>query len=354
MSIPVSVIIPAYNCANLVGDTIRSLQEQSLADFEVIIVNDGSKDNTLEVLETFQKADSRIQVITVANAGPANARNVGIKQARGEYLAFLDSDDLIDKDMLWDMYRLAHDKDLDEVCCGYNMENISTKTPHIKAFAHESFVALNKEEFGAQLMSLIKAHLMYVVWNKLFKTEFIKENQISFEDFMSGEDRLFNIHTFQHITRFGCIDKPYYRYFLRGQQTLANRYVKNRFDASLKCHIELIDSYKAMGLYNEQNRAYIDFAFIKSVVSCFTQLNSKGCDMTFTMKKDYIAEVLQNEYVKSALRASDDEIGYSKIINAILRSNHKSLIYLTAKGIFLMQFKFNAIYLNLKHKVKKG
>ncbi len=195
---------------------------------------------------------------------------------------------------------------------------------------------------------------MYVVWNKLFKAEFLKENSIAFQNFMSGEDRLFNIHTFKHITRFGCIDKPYYRYFLRGQQTLANRYVKNRFDASLICHIELIDSYKEMGLYNGQNKAYIDFVFIKGVMSCFTQLNSKGCKMSFSEKKSYIAEILQNEHVKVALQVEDDEVGYSKIINKILRSNNKTLIYLTAKGIFLLQFKLNAVYLNIKHKVKKG
>ncbi|MFZ2538910.1 MAG: glycosyltransferase family 2 protein [Oscillospiraceae bacterium] len=354
MSPKISVIIPAYNCADLVCYTIKSLQEQTLTEFEVIIVNDGSKDNTLEVLEVFQNSDQRIKIITVDNAGPANARNVGINEASGEYLCFLDSDDLIDKDMLFEMYSLASQNDLDEVCCGYNMENISTKTPHIKAFTYQGFVALNKEAFSKELMPLIKAHLMYVVWNKLFKAEFLRQNEIIFQDFMSGEDRLFNIHTFKHITRFGCINKPYYRYFLRGQQTLANRYVQNRFDASLKCHIELIDSYKEMGLYDEKNRAYIDFAFIKGVMSCFTQLNSKGCKMSFGEKKSYIAEILQNEYVKSALHAEDDEVGYSKIINKILRSNNKTLIYLTAKGIFLLQFKLNAVYLSIKHKVKKG
>ena len=116
----------------------------------------------------------------------------------------------------------------------------------------------------------------------------------------------------------------------------------------------MIESYQAMGLYTPKNKSYIDFAFIKSVMSCFTQLNSSGCPMKLAQKKAYIKEVLQNESVKDALSASDDEIGYSKIINGILRTNQKSLIYLTAKGIFLMQFKFNTVYLNLKHRVKKG
>lgn len=350
----VSVIIPAYNCADLVGDTLKSLKEQKLTAFEAIIVNDGSTDKTLEVLNRFCENDNRFNVITVENAGPANARNMGIKNSTGEYICFLDSDDLIDKNMLFDMYKLAHDENLDEVCCGYNMENISGNVPHIKSFSYKSFIASNKKDFRLELMNLIKSHLMYVVWNKLFKSELLSENKIEFQDYLSGEDRLFNIHTFKHINSFGFIDKTYYRYFLRGQQTLANRYVNNRFEASLTCNIELIKSYKSMGLYNEQNKAYIDFVFIKGVMSCFTQLNSKACKMSLKEKKIYITDILNNEYVKSALSTQDDEVGYSKIINKILRSNNKTLIYLTAKGIFLMQFKFNTLYLNIKHKIKKG
>lgn len=348
----VSIIIPAYNCAELVPATIKSLQAQTLKDFELIIINDGSKDNTLEVLENFQKIDSRIKLITVENAGPANARNLGIEAATGEYLFFMDSDDLVDPDMLSDMYKTSSENSLDVICCGYNMENISTSVPQIKSFGYPSFVAEDKSAFHQKLMDMVKAHLMYVVWNKLYKTAFIKENNLRFEHFFSGEDRIFNIGTFAKINRFGCIDKQYYRYFLRGQQTLANRYVENRFEAALKCHIAFIESYKQMGLYDDKNRAYIDFAFVKMVMACFTQLNSKGCNMSFSQKKKYIANILANELVKEALNADDDQFGYSKIINRILKSNNKTLIYLTSKGIFAMQFKFNALYLKLKHHVK--
>lgn len=348
----VSVIVPAFNCGSLVCDTVKSIQAQRLTDFELIIINDGSTDNTLEVLQKLAAEDSRINVITVANGGPAKARNVGIENAVGEYLCFFDSDDLVDSEMLFEMYELAEANTLDAVCCGYNMENVSDSTVHYTRFGYDSFVAATQGDFRNRLMDLIKAHLMYVVWNKLYRTAFIRDNSLHFDDFLSGEDRLFNIKTYAEIKRFGCIDKPFYRYFLRGQQTLANRYVENRFDSSLLCHRALIESYEQMGLYKEKNRAYIDFAFIKTVMSCFTQLNSKGCKKSLSEKKEYIAEVLKNEYVKSALFADDDEFSYSKIINKILKSNNKMLIYLTSKGIYLMQFKLNTLYLRIKHSVK--
>ncbi len=344
-----SVIIPAYNCAATIGDTLESLMAQTMADLEIIIINDGSTDNTLEVLERYVRGDEHIRVISVENSGPASARNLGIREAEGDYLYFMDSDDLILPDMLRDMIQLAEKHDLDCVACGYTMENVSGSHTHSKVFGYEDFVAETPEEYRARLMDMIKAHLMYVVWNKIFRTSLIKENGILFGDFFSGEDRLFNTQTFPFIRRFGFLNKPYYRYFLRGQKTLANRYLDNRFESALACHTALIDAYRKMGLYDEQNRQYIDFVFVKGVMSCFTQLNAKGCPMKWKEKKAFIRETLQNSYVSAAIHSTDADVGYSKMVNRILCTGNAALIYLMAKAVYLLQFRLNSLYLNLKH-----
>lgn len=345
----VSVIIPAYNCEAYIGATLSSLLAQTMGDFEVLLVNDGSTDHTLDVINDFVRKDERIRVITVDNAGPANARNLAIREAKGSYLYFMDSDDLIAPDMLAEMTALATKHDLDCVACGYTMENLSTKKPHVKQFRVDSFVALQQAEYRTQLMPMIKAHLMYVVWNKLFRTAMIKENGVVFGDYLSGEDRLFNTQTYPLIQRFGFIDKPFYRYFLRGQQTLANRFVENRFEASLACHEALIKAYQMMGLYDTDNRRYIDFVFVKGVVSCFTQLSAKGCGLRWKQKKELIHSILENSYVRDAIRSEDEEFGYSELVNRVLRTGNPTLIYWMSKMIFLLQFKLNTLYLNLKH-----
>lgn len=350
--IKISVVMPAYNCATLIGDTIHSLLNQTLKEYEIIVINDGSTDNTLDVLEEFKEKDERLQIYTVENGGPAKARNLGIEKAKGEYIYFMDSDDLIDSNMLLEMYSLAHENDLEICACGYTMENISTKTPHIKEFLFHDFIASNKETFREELMPLIKSHLMYVVWNKLFKTELLSKYNIRFTDYFSGEDRLFNIHTFEHIKSFGFINKPFYRYFLRGQASLANRYVVNRFDAAVKAHESLISAYQHMELYDKNNQAYIDFIFIKGVMASIAQLNSKGCKLSFQEKKQVIETILNHPLVQNALSSNDKDISYSKRINQILKTRNKTLIYLTGKAIFILQFKLNALYLNIKHKLK--
>ena len=193
---------------------------------------------------------------------------------------------------------------------------------------------------------------MYVIWNKLFKREFILTNNIQFVDFLSGEDRLFNTHSFKYVNRFAFINKPFYRYFLRGQESLANKYVENRFQASLTCHKELIIAYKKMGLYTKENKSSIDFIFIKGVMSCITQLNSKGCKLRYKQKKHEILNLLSNDLVKDALNSIDIGFSYSKIVIKILKTNNAALIYFMGKSIFILQFKLNKVYLKIKHKLK--
>lgn len=352
-NIKLSIIIPAYNCCELITDTINSIKAQTFKDYEIIVVNDGSTDETLSVLQQLAKTfNGNMRILNVENGGPARARNLGIVNAVGEYLYFMDSDDLILPDMLKDMYDTAYKNQLDVCACGYTMENTSAKTPHVKEFLYKDFIATDKNEFRAELMNLMKSHLMYVVWNKLFKADFLKQHGISFSDYLSGEDRLFNLCTFACIKRFGFVNKPYYRYFLRGQESLANRYVENRFESAVTAHKELIKAYQAMGLYDDSNRAYIDFIFIKSVMSAITQLNAKGCRLRYKQKLEVVGNIVNNPMVKAAVQSADEQFSYSKKVNAIIRTGNRTLIYLTGKVIFVLQFKLNNVYLSLKHRTK--
>lgn len=352
--IKVSVVMPAYNCGDLIGETLDSVLSQTLKEIECIVVNDGSTDHTLSVLEKYQKQDGRLKIFTIENGGPAKARNFGMKQAAGEYVYFMDSDDLIHLEMLGELYSLASEKQLDICACGYTMESVDAKSPQAKPFLFHSFVAENSDEFRKELMSLIKAHLMYVVWNKLFSKAFLEQHQIQYRDYLSGEDRMFNCDTFPHVKRFGFINKPFYRYFLRGQKSLANRYVANRFEASLENHKALINAYQKMNLYDNHNQAYIDFVFIKGVMSCVSQLNAKGCPLKYKEKMQVIEDILKHPLVQAALNSSDDEVSYSKKVVTVLKSGNKTLIYLMGKAIFIMQFKLNKLYLNLKHRLKSS
>ena len=127
----VSVIIAAYNSAEFVVETLESVLNQTLEDFEIIIVNDGSTDNTLEILNDYASNYDKITVIDQENSGPAMARNRGLDIAKGDFIFFFDADDILELDALEEMYNAAVKRNADLVIAKYDIFN-QFKTIHIK------------------------------------------------------------------------------------------------------------------------------------------------------------------------------------------------------------------------------
>ena len=123
-----SVVIPAYNVGQYVAQCLQSVLSQSFTDFEVIVVNDGSTDNSAEIARSFADADSRVRVVDQPNGGLSAARNTGIDLASGKWLMFVDSDDMLLPDAMSTLLALAHDTESDIVCGGF-VENLPYHTP---------------------------------------------------------------------------------------------------------------------------------------------------------------------------------------------------------------------------------
>lgn len=340
-----SIVIPAYNCADTITSSIEAILKQTFADFELIIVNDGSTDNTQAVLTSLAEADSRIKVITTPNQGPANARNIGAEAAVGDYIAFVDCDDFPARDMFEKMVECAKENDCDVVCCGYKM--IQEKSGIATTFNYCRFRCNSNEMFLKNLTPLIKAHLMYVVWNKLYKRSFLVENKLRFEPFFSGEDRLFNIKSFGFINRFAVVDLPLYSYLLH-ENSLAGRFVENRFEAAVSCHKLLVELYCSHGLYDEKAASALSSEFVINSMAAVSQLYSKSCKLKLKEKRKYVKAIISDKNFKEALKHSDGAL--SLIINIPLRLHSVTITLLLGWGINLMQTKLNPLYLRIKHK----
>ncbi len=133
--VEISVIIPVYNGAEKMADTLDSIYNQTFKNFELILVNDGSTDNIIEIVNNYKKNNSikNMELITTLNKGVSNARNIGIEKAKGRYIMFLDSDDLFKENMLQEMYNTLNKNDSDVCIAGFeyvfnsNLENKITK-----------------------------------------------------------------------------------------------------------------------------------------------------------------------------------------------------------------------------------
>ncbi len=186
--IKVSVIIPCYNVEKYVGQCLDSVRGQTMPDLEIICVNDGSTDSTLDVLNKYAKQDSRIRIISQDNAGLSAARNAGLKYASGEYIAFLDSDDFVASDYYGSMYLRAQDMDADLVIGNdiwyWDDCQMQIGVTHYRNFADKKSV-ITKHHDKIRILSAC------AVWNKLYKRTLITDNNLEFYEGKHLEDMPF-------------------------------------------------------------------------------------------------------------------------------------------------------------------
>ncbi len=241
----VSVIIPCYNVDKYIEDSIKSVINQTQEDIEIICIDDGSSDNTSTILEKYDKQDARIKLIKKKNEGVSIARNIGIKEANGEYLMFLDSDDYIDKNMIKDMYHKAKNRDIDIVKCNrYDVyPKYNRKIERKPVWEKEIFIS--KENFKDNIyMEILKRNRLCSMCMTMVKSSFIKENNMSFNETLKvDEDAVFSMELFTRAKTFLYIPKPYYFYVKHGKGLSARGVDLLARIESRKEHANLIKKY---------------------------------------------------------------------------------------------------------------
>lgn len=207
--IKISVIVPAYNVEKYIEKTLRSIINQTLKEIEIIVINDGSKDNTLSIIEKLMLEDKRIMLIDKKNGGVSQARNDGIKKARGEYISFIDGDDWIEKDFYEDSYKYGMENNLDMIACDMSLDYIR-KNRSKTCFEFKTNKIISGKEY---LEFYYNNDVIRGVANKIIKREiFIKNNLFFLENVPSGEDMNLTIKLGYVISKIGKINKAYYHY----------------------------------------------------------------------------------------------------------------------------------------------
>ena len=200
----VSVIVPVYNAAEFLAETLDTILNQTLEDIEVIAVNDGSADNSWEILEDYAARDTRMHIIDQKNGGPSAARNNGLNHAEGEYVFFFDSDDLLVEDALEIMYEKAKRMDADLVIGKYDIFNGVSLTS-----------VKNLDELVSQ--DVIDKYDKGILWtfslsNKLFRRAIIESNHFRFEPISYSEDGVFTMNFVHHAKMITGSDNIVFHY----------------------------------------------------------------------------------------------------------------------------------------------
>lgn len=207
--VKLSIIMPVYNASKFLDMSLKSIFNQTFGDYEVICVNDGSTDNSLKVLEAYATEHDCIRIFSITNSGSGKARNYGIEQANGEYLAFLDADDVfLDSSALEKMMAVAVKNDADMV--GANLKRIKQDATLEENYDFENtlFSYFNKED-------VIKPNEYGIPWafyKNIYKKSFVTENNISFPDLKRGQDPVFLADILTRIEKIYVTDVDLYGY----------------------------------------------------------------------------------------------------------------------------------------------
>lgn len=232
----VSVIVPVYNVEKYVEKCLKSLVNQTLQDIEIIVVDDGSKDDSKKIVDRFiKKYPSKLKYLHKENGGLSSARNFGIPYAKGEYIAFLDSDDYVETTMYEEMYNLAKKEDADMVECDFIWEY-----PNKQKYDY-GVVYNGKKE------AIEKARV--VAWNKLIKREIIENEKIEFPFGLRYEDVEFFYKLVPSLNKISFM-KKYFIHYVQRENSIANTQNTKTKDI-FKVLNNVIEFYKNKGYYDE-------------------------------------------------------------------------------------------------------
>ena len=235
----VSIIVPIYNVEGYIEKCLETLINQTLEDIEVILVNDGSTDNSeLIAKKFFEKYPGKIVYLEKENGGLSDARNYGIPYAKGEYIAFLDSDDYVEKNMYEEMYELAKRENSDMVQCNFYWEYPDKNKRKIA----------DLKEYSGKKEMLVKTRVE--AWNKLIRREIlIRNSEIRFPKGLRYEDVEFTYKLVPYVEKVSILNKPFIHYIQRGNSisNTQNERTKEIFDVL----DNVIEFYKGKNLYEE-------------------------------------------------------------------------------------------------------
>lgn len=212
-----SVIIPAYNVENYIKECIEKILDQRNCDFEVIIVDDGSSDETLAIAKQFES--ETVKVISQRNQGSGIARNTGLTASQGEYVYFVDPDDKIVPNMFSDIFNKMSQKQYDVIQFSYSCfsENGEKWIQNQLNSTQQEF--LTNKEILDSIMVFSKQTNVYSVWTKIVKREFLIRNGIQFSNQKTGQDALFVIEIFKKVNSLLWIPKRYYQYLVNRENS---------------------------------------------------------------------------------------------------------------------------------------
>ena len=292
-----SVIVPVYNVENYLPRCIDSLLAQNYADLEILLIDNGSNDQSGQICENYAAQFSNITAYHIPNKGVGSARNFGLSKAKGEFICFVDADDYLVGNLFSDVESQL-DSQLDLLVFSYYNsieKNLSEIDRSAKILPTEG--KKEKSDFIALFQELFLTDMMYTVWNKIYRREFLEEHQIVFESYELGEDVRFNLSVYQHVNTVFLVKSAYYVYVSGRVDSAMGQYNPNRMNYQLE---ELGKVDQLMISWNSHDDQFIDQIKARILMSNIQNISKQK--MSLSKKRHYVEVLCRNQEMIALLK----------------------------------------------------
>ena len=300
----VSIIIPVYGVENYLPHCLDSIAEQSFTDYEVLLVDDCSKDNSGRICDAYSEKDSRFRVIhKTQNGGPSRARQEGLSAASGEWIWFMDSDDWLAPEALRVLSEEFRD-DLDMLVFGMILchENLEGKTVWEETVLPDAARAADRKEIGNLLVALDSHRSFPYLWNKLYRADLLKDSGAAFPDLRIMEDFFYNVEVFKKARGIAVIPQPLYRYRKPARETLVSAYNPHFFELCKKRNEAEKAYIREMDVWTEENLQKLDRIHLNHLISCMIKNTAKNSPLSPKEQRRQAKQILQDPHTRAMLR----------------------------------------------------
>ena len=344
----VSIIMPVYKVEDYVAKAIESVQNQTFQDWELLIVDDGSPDESGEICDLYAWEDSRIRVFHKENGGAPSARHLAMDHASGKYYFFMDADDWAEPKMLADMVALAERDQAQIVVAGFF---IDTYYADEKFRRDDFFVAdavyADADSFHKDAYRLFDKNQLYAPWNKLWLRSYIEEKHLRFPPTF-WDDFPFILSVIRDVERVTVTSKQYYHFIRKRAESETAAYRPGMYEKREEEHGWMKELYRHWGVNDEASREMVARRYIERFIGCLENLTNKNCTLSRKEKRRQVKAMISHKNVRRSLRLAKPHSFMMKVMLVPIRMKSVTLTLLEAEVITAVKSRNTKIFAALK------
>lgn len=350
-NIDLSIIVPVFNCEQYLSRCLDSILIQSYKNYEIILIDDGSSDDSGKICDEYSKKDKRIKVIHKENAGVSKARNDGITNSIGRYICFLDSDDYISGNYFDEVFAILEKyKDVELINFGFYSDVDDLKFNNLSSdlIKYDEKYYSNIEEIRNDFVNLWDNSMLYNIWNKIYLREIINKNNICFPDYFWGEDVKFNRAYLDSISSMYNSKKCFYHYIREREGAVTKKYKPEIFDIRKEEFKEFNDYFDKWNISKDDYYEYSCRRFIERLLGCIE--NVYCSDMKLSSRYKSVKNLIKDPITRESLKYAKPKSGKVKIMLIPIRLNLVVITMLMGRMFNIVKTKCPSLFNKLKNR----